>query len=73
VKVERVDIMRALLYAFALLVLRLILSAVFHLDEMHLAYNMGSFMWKGVQLEPILGPVVRSHYIVVSVSLSPHL
>jgi membrane associated rhomboid family serine protease len=29
--------------------------AVGHADEYHLYYNMSSFLWKGVQLEPAMG------------------
>ncbi|KAK6297121.1 hypothetical protein J4Q44_G00332630 [Coregonus suidteri] len=34
---------------------RLVLSPLHHLDEWHLYYNMASFLWKGVKLEPRLG------------------
>eukprot|EP00897_Mesotaenium_endlicherianum_P000506 jgi/Mesen1/10456/ME000082S09963 len=34
---------------------RLMLSAFFHLDDTHLIYNMLSLLWKGAQLESILG------------------
>eukprot|EP00892_Ulva_mutabilis_P001059 jgi/Ulvmu1/10954/UM007_0133.1 len=36
---------------------RLLWSALLHADEWHLYYNMSSFLWKGLQLEPALGPV----------------
>jgi len=34
---------------------RLIFSSFFHLDDMHLYYNMISFIWKGMTLERDLG------------------
>ena len=34
---------------------RIFLSPFFHLDDMHLYYNMVSFLWKGRSLEPRLG------------------
>ena len=34
---------------------RLVLSALYHADDVHLIYNMLSFLWKGVQLESQLG------------------
>ena len=34
---------------------RLILSSFYHLDDMHLYYNMVSFIWKGITLERKLG------------------
>ena len=34
---------------------RIISSPFFHLDDMHLYYNMVSFLWKGMSLEPRLG------------------
>jgi rhomboid domain-containing protein 1 len=34
---------------------RIIFSPFFHLDDMHLYYNMVSFLWKGMSLEPSLG------------------
>lgn len=36
---------------------RLVWSGLLHLDEWHLYYNMSSFLWKGLQLEPAYGPV----------------
>lgn len=44
---------------FVLLVQRLLLAALFHVDEMHLCYNMASFLWKGRQLETRYGPKVN--------------
>jgi rhomboid domain-containing protein 1 len=35
---------------------RLIFHALFHRDDWHLSYNIGSFLWKGRALEPQLGP-----------------
>ncbi|KAM9442999.1 rhomboid-related protein 4 isoform 4-T5 [Salvelinus alpinus] len=34
---------------------RLVLSPLHHLDDYHLYFNMASFLWKGVKLEPRLG------------------
>lgn len=34
---------------------RLVWSALLHADEWHLYYNMSSFLWKGLQLEPAYG------------------
>lgn len=34
---------------------RIFLSPFFHLDDMHLYFNMASFLWKGISLEPRLG------------------
>ena len=34
---------------------RLLLSSFYHLDDMHLYYNMVSFIWKGITLERKLG------------------
>eukprot|EP00899_Mesostigma_viride_P012638 jgi/Mesvir1/21375/Mv20859-RA.1 len=34
---------------------RLLLSALYHVDETHLVYNMVSLLWKGAQLEPLMG------------------
>lgn len=34
---------------------RLLLAAFYHVNDMHLYYNMSSLIWKGRQLEPILG------------------
>ena len=43
--------------------LRLILSSFFHLDDMHLYYNMISFIWKGISLERDFGK--RKFFIVL--------
>lgn len=34
---------------------RLILHSLFHVDDIHLYYNMSSFLWKGLILERLLG------------------
>lgn len=34
---------------------RIIFSPFFHLDDMHLYFNMASFLWKGISLESRLG------------------
>lgn len=36
---------------------RLLWSPLIHSDELHLYYNMASFLWKGSQLEPRLGAI----------------
>lgn len=45
---------------------RLIWSAFLHADEWHLYYNMSSFLWKGLQLEPAYGP---ARFLVLLVEL----
>jgi len=35
---------------------RLLLASFYHANDIHLYYNMSSFIWKGRQLEPIFGP-----------------
>ncbi|KAK9819551.1 hypothetical protein WJX74_010895 [Apatococcus lobatus] len=57
---------------------RLLWSAFLHADELHIFYNMSSFLWKGAQLEPAMGPgpyialiatlTVTSHLLVVLLS-----
>ena len=37
---------------------RLLLASFFHLDDMHLYYNMVSLLWKGRDLEPRMGSKV---------------
>ncbi|GMT31433.1 hypothetical protein PFISCL1PPCAC_22730, partial [Pristionchus fissidentatus] len=37
--------------------IRLFAPLIMHADDMHLYYNMVSFIWKGRRLEPLLGPV----------------
>jgi len=34
---------------------RLVIAPLVHADEMHLVYNMGSLLWKGMQLEQRMG------------------
>jgi len=36
---------------------RIFLSAITHVTDMHVIYNMTSLMWKGIQIEPQLGTV----------------
>lgn len=36
---------------------RLLWSPFLHADHLHLYYNLSSFLWKGAQLEPRLGPL----------------
>jgi len=45
--------------------IRLILSGVYHLSDMHLYYNMASFLYKGVKLEPKYGSVRFGVLLVV--------
>uniref|UniRef100_A0A0R3RRX7 Rhomboid domain-containing protein n=1 Tax=Elaeophora elaphi TaxID=1147741 RepID=A0A0R3RRX7_9BILA len=35
--------------------LRMLASTIMHVDDMHLYFNMISFLWKGRRLEPLLG------------------
>lgn len=44
---------------------RIILSPFFHLDDMHLYFNMASFLWKGISLESRLGS--RGLFYLISV------
>ncbi|XP_065322563.1 rhomboid-related protein 4-like isoform X2 [Gordionus sp. m RMFG-2023] len=44
---------------------RLILASLFHADDMHLYYNMISFLWKGKTLETILGSVYFAYLLTV--------
>lgn len=37
---------------------RLLLASYYHLDDMHLYYNMTSLLWKGRDLEPRIGSKV---------------
>jgi len=48
-------IIRAFSYRSEVLLHRIILPAFIHVDDIHLYYNMLSFTWKGIQLEPRLG------------------
>jgi len=57
---------------------RIFLSAITHLTDIHVVYNMTSLMWKGIQIEPQLGTVrfvwmilwllIMSHSLLVGVS-----
>ena len=44
---------------------RIFLSSFYHLDDMHLYYNMISFIWKGIKLERDLGK--RKFFILIAV------
>jgi membrane associated rhomboid family serine protease len=44
---------------------RLALSPLLHGDDMHLYYNMGSLLWKGVQLEQAMGSAGFGALVVV--------
>jgi len=57
---------------------RIFLSAITHVTDMHIVYNMTSLMWKGIQIEPQMGTVrfvwmilwllIMSHSLLVGVS-----
>ncbi|KAL6064388.1 Rhomboid-related protein 4 [Balamuthia mandrillaris] len=49
---------------------RLWLASFFHVDDMHLYYNMSSFLWKGVLLEPLFGTPHFAMMIVLFVIIS---
>jgi len=49
---------------------RLFLSAFYHLDESHLVYNMLSLLWKGVQLEGMMGSTEFASMVAVLLGLS---
>jgi rhomboid domain-containing protein 1 len=49
---------------------RLVLASFFHLDDMHLYYNMVSLLWKGRDLEPRLGSKRFATLIVLFVLVS---
>lgn len=49
---------------------RLFLSAFYHLGETHLAYNMISLLWKGIQLETWLGSVEFTSMVATLLGLS---
>ena len=61
---------------------RLILSSVIHVDDMHLYYNMLSLLWKGIQLEGAMGSfdfgvlvafsLVASHSIMILLAYVLH-
>ena len=51
---------------------RLIWAGLLHLDGMHLYYNMGSFLWKGVSLERRMGSW-RFGWLIAELLLSSHL
>ncbi|GLJ19279.1 hypothetical protein SUGI_0346730 [Cryptomeria japonica] len=44
---------------------RLFFSAFYHVDDSHLAYNMLSLLWKGVQLERMMGSTEFASAVVV--------
>lgn len=49
---------------------KLILSAFYHVDDMHLIYNMISLLWKGVKLEGRLGSKAFARMMAVLLLLS---
>lgn len=49
---------------------RLFLSAFYHIGESHLVYNMLSLLWKGIQLETLMGSVEFASMVAVLVVLS---
>ncbi|CAH1439892.1 unnamed protein product [Lactuca virosa] len=49
---------------------RLFLSAFYHLGETHLAYNMISLLWKGIQLETWLGSAEFTSMVATLLGLS---
>ena len=60
-------IMTAFLYGRELLLNRIVLSAIIHVDDVHLYYNMISLLWKGIHLEKSLGS--RPYLKLVAYSL----
>ena len=44
---------------------RLVTAAFFHVDDLHLYYNMVSFLLKGRTLEPLLGSKVPSRFLLL--------
>ncbi|KAK1293981.1 Uncharacterized protein QJS10_CPA16g01804 [Acorus calamus] len=49
---------------------RFILSAFYHLSEPHLVYNMMSLLWKGVQLETMMGSLEFASMVAALLGLS---
>ncbi|KAH9319909.1 hypothetical protein KI387_021678, partial [Taxus chinensis] len=49
---------------------RLFLSAFYHVDESHLVYNMLSLLWKGVQLERMMGSTKFASLVVMLLGMS---
>ncbi|XP_047317059.1 rhomboid-like protein 14, mitochondrial [Impatiens glandulifera] len=49
---------------------RFFLSALYHLDEPHLVYNMMSLLWKGIQLENSMGSLEYASMVSVLLGLS---
>uniref|UniRef100_A0A0D6R7I5 RanBP2-type domain-containing protein n=1 Tax=Araucaria cunninghamii TaxID=56994 RepID=A0A0D6R7I5_ARACU len=49
---------------------RLFVSAFYHVDESHLVYNMLSLLWKGVQLETMMGSTEFASMVAVLLGLS---
>ncbi|XP_057847058.2 rhomboid-like protein 14, mitochondrial [Cryptomeria japonica] len=49
---------------------RLFFSAFYHVDDSHLAYNMLSLLWKGVQLERMMGSTEFASAVVVLLGMS---
>lgn len=44
-----------MIYSVKQFIRRVLASSYFHVNDMHLSYNMMSLLWKGRQLEPVLG------------------
>lgn len=49
---------------------RLFLSAFYHVDESHLMYNILSLLWKGVQLERMMGSTKYATMVAMLLGLS---
>lgn len=49
---------------------RFFLSALYHLDDPHLVYNMMSLLWKGIQLETSMGSLEFASMVSVLLGLS---
>lgn len=51
---------------------RILWSAFLHADESHIFYNMSSLLWKGAQLEPLLGST-KFALVLLELLVSSHL
>eukprot|EP00252_Welwitschia_mirabilis_P013430 TRINITY_DN29537_c0_g1_i1.p1 TRINITY_DN29537_c0_g1~~TRINITY_DN29537_c0_g1_i1.p1 ORF type:complete len:342 (-),score=41.72 TRINITY_DN29537_c0_g1_i1:50-1075(-) len=49
---------------------RLFLSAFYHVDDSHLVYNMLSLLWKGLQLERMMGSTAFASMVAMLLGLS---
>ncbi|KAL8477918.1 hypothetical protein ACS0TY_029994 [Phlomoides rotata] len=49
---------------------RLLLSALYHINEPHLVYNMLSLLWKGIQLENAMGSAEFASMVAALVGMS---